>query len=95
MFRLPHALDLQIVPTAVHRLGGQAVYTTHRPLGYPPQDVVSLRVGMGLGHGWTSTSSMTALSAAPARTALSCLLHTKGYGAYPVGSACSRGRCTR
>jgi hypothetical protein len=48
MFRLPHSLDLQIVPTAVHRLGGQAVYTTHRPRGYPPQDVVSLRVCMGI-----------------------------------------------
>jgi hypothetical protein len=48
MFRPPHSLDLQIVPTAVHRLGGQAVYTTHRPRGYPPQDVVSLRVCMGI-----------------------------------------------
>jgi len=44
MFRLPHLLDLQIAPTAVPRLGGQAVYTTHRPRGYPPRDVVSLHV---------------------------------------------------
>ena len=48
MFRLPHSLDLQIVPTAVRRLGGQAVYTTHRPGGYPRRDVVSLRVCMGI-----------------------------------------------
>src|SRR5262245_34108357 len=48
MFRLPHALDFQIVPTAVHRLGGQAGYTTHRPRGYPPQDVVALRVCGGI-----------------------------------------------
>ncbi len=41
-FRLLHSLDLQIAPTAVFRLGGQAVYTTHRPAGYPDQDVVSL-----------------------------------------------------
>src|SRR4029453_5715007 len=44
MCRLPHLLDLQIAPTAVHRLGGQAVDTTHRPRGYPPRDVVSLHV---------------------------------------------------
>jgi hypothetical protein len=44
MFRLPHLLGLQIAPTAVHRRGGQAVYTTHRPRGYPPRDVVSLHV---------------------------------------------------
>ncbi len=37
IFRLPHSLDLQVVPTAVPRLGGQAVYTTHRPGGYPPR----------------------------------------------------------
>ena len=35
MFRLPHSLDPQIVPTAVRRLGGQAVYTTHRPAVTP------------------------------------------------------------
>lgn len=44
MFRLPHLLGLQIAPTAVQGLGGQAVYTTHRPKGYPPRDVVSLHV---------------------------------------------------
>jgi len=48
IFRLPHLLGLQIAPTAVHRLGGQAVYTTHRPRGYPPRDVVSLHVCMGI-----------------------------------------------
>ena len=41
-FRRLHSLDLQIAPTAVLRLGGQAVYTTHRPAGYPDRDVVSL-----------------------------------------------------
>ena len=48
IFGLPHLLDLQVAPTAVRRLGGQAVYTTHGPRGYPPQDVVSLRVCMGI-----------------------------------------------
>jgi hypothetical protein len=47
MCRLPHLLGLPIAPTAVHRLGGQAVYTTHRPRGYPPRDVVSLHVCSG------------------------------------------------
>jgi hypothetical protein len=44
IFRLLHWLDLQIAPTAVNELGGQAVYTTHRLSGYPAQDVVSLHV---------------------------------------------------
>ena len=44
IFRLPHLLGLQVAPTAVRRLGGQAVYTTHRPRGSPPRDVVSLHV---------------------------------------------------
>ena len=33
-----------VAPTAGRRLGGRAVYTTHRPGGYPRRDVVSLRV---------------------------------------------------
>jgi hypothetical protein len=32
-------------------------------------------------HGWTFTSWIAALSAAPSRTTLSCRLHPKGYGA--------------
>ena len=46
-FRLLHSLDLQIAPTAVSRLGGQAVYATHRPAGCPDRDVVSLPVQNG------------------------------------------------
>jgi hypothetical protein len=38
-------------PGRTHRsnwlLGGQAVYTTHRPAGYPNRDVVSLRARHG------------------------------------------------
>ena len=47
-FRLPHSLGLQVAPTAEHYTqGGQAVYTTHSPDGYPFRDVVSLRVRYG------------------------------------------------
>ena len=47
-FRLLHSLGLQVAPTAKHNArGGQAVYTTHRPDGYPFRDVVSLRVRHG------------------------------------------------
>ena len=39
-------------PDCIHRsifvLGGRAVYTTHRPGGYPFRDVASLRVRLGL-----------------------------------------------
>ena len=46
MFRLLRLLALQVAPTAgaLGLLGGQDVYTTHRPVGYLPRDVVSLRV---------------------------------------------------
>jgi hypothetical protein len=46
MFRLLRLLALQVAPTAGAQwlLGGQDVYTTHRPVGYLPRDVVSLRV---------------------------------------------------
>jgi hypothetical protein len=45
-FRLPRSLDPQVAPTAeAQRLqGSQAVYSTHRSVGYLPRDVVSLRV---------------------------------------------------
>jgi hypothetical protein len=45
-FKLPYSLDLPVAPTAVNSrsLGSQAVYTTHRSVGYLPRDVVSLRV---------------------------------------------------
>jgi hypothetical protein len=47
-FRLLHSLGLQVAPTAKHNTrGGQAVYTTHSPDGYPFRDVVSLRVRYG------------------------------------------------
>ena len=46
MFRLPRLLDPQVAPTAemFHPQGGQALYPTHRSVGYLPRDVVSLRV---------------------------------------------------
>ena len=56
-------------PDCIHRsifvLGGRAVYTTHRPGGYPFRDVASLRV-----RAWTCTSWIAALSAAPFRIRL-------------------------
>ena len=64
-------------PDCIHRsifvLGGRAVYTTHRPGGYPFRDVASLRVRLGQfarRHGWTCTSWIAALSAAPCRIRL-------------------------
>ncbi len=49
MFRLPHSLGLQVAPTAVALipLGGQAVYTTHSPVGCLPRDVASLHARLG------------------------------------------------
>ena len=48
IFRLPHSLGLQVAPTVAFTMpSGQAVYTTHRPGGYPSRDVVSLRVRHG------------------------------------------------
>ena len=46
---------------------------------------------LGNCHGWTRTSWITVLSAAPSRTGLSCPLRAKGYGTYHVGDAFSRG----
>jgi len=46
---------------------------------------------MGNWHGWTFTSWIAALSAAPSRTTLSCRLHPKGYGTYRAGSAFTAG----
>ncbi len=45
-FRLPRSLGPQVAPTAtsLSMPGGRAVYTTHRPDGYPCRDVVSLHV---------------------------------------------------
>jgi len=43
MFRLPRSLNPQVAPTAELQ-GGQAVYTTHSPVGYLPRDVASLRI---------------------------------------------------
>ena len=46
MFRLLRSLGPQVAPTAVvlSPQGSQAVDTTHRPVGYLPRDVASLRV---------------------------------------------------
>ena len=44
-FKLPYLLDPLVAPTTEHRCaqGSRAVYTTHRPDGYPFRDVASLR----------------------------------------------------
>ncbi|MEJ2170852.1 MAG: hypothetical protein P8X90_35625 [Desulfobacterales bacterium] len=49
-------------------IGGRAAYTTHRPVGYLPRDVASLRIrheSAPAEYGWTSASWIAALSAAP------------------------------
>ena len=56
MFSLPHSLDLQIAPTAVRRLGGQAVYTTHRPAVTRAGMWYRYVTDLGNCHGWTCTS---------------------------------------
>ena len=44
MFSLPHSLDPRSHPPRCPKApGGRAVYTTHRPAGYPGRDVASLR----------------------------------------------------
>jgi len=44
MFKLPYLLDPLVAPTTeLNVQGGRAVYTTHRPDGYPFRDVASLR----------------------------------------------------
>jgi hypothetical protein len=46
---------------------------------------------MGNCHGWTSTSWIAVLSAAPSRTPLSCPLRAKAYATYRSGSALGGG----
>ena len=61
IFRAPRPPDCIIFV-----LGGRAVYTTHRPGGYPFRDVASLTWG----HGWCTSWTLAALSAAPCRIRL-------------------------
>ena len=44
-FKFPYLLDTQVAPTTglLYAQGGRAIYTTHRPDGYPFRDVASLR----------------------------------------------------
>ena len=71
MFRLPRSLAPQVAPTAeaLCLQSSQDVYTTHSPVGYLPRDVASLRIRHESRHrreyGWTFTSWIAALSAAP------------------------------
>jgi hypothetical protein len=47
-FRLLRLLDPQVAPTTAFNLpGGQAIYTTHLPGGYPTWTVASLHVRLG------------------------------------------------
>src|SRR5262249_29635980 len=52
-------------------------------------------MGSQFHHGHVSSPRHVKRSVRISRTALSCSLHTKGYGTYPVGTAFSRGRCPR
>ncbi len=70
MFRLPHSLDPQVALTAEAQSlqGGRAVYTTHSSIDYSPGCGIAThptRVPPRRECGWTFTSWIAALSAAP------------------------------
>jgi len=66
MFRLPCSLGLPAAPTAESKiLGGQAPYTTQNSVRCLPEQWHHYVSDPGNWHGWTFTSWIAALSAAP------------------------------